>query len=214
LAAGAVLRAMAPGLGFLPATVQAAAGIAGAALWGLGALWYLPALRGLWSPDVVTQGGGADGEADPPLAWFVRVAYGWFAVVGMLALASAVVTAAELFSAGGGLAPWLLDMERHALLFGYLGMLTAGLSGRLPGAFLDLGDAAVAATRLPYRAAWILLTIATALRVLAPALGPARSHGVATSGIVGAVGLWALLGVLWRLALAARARDARLRRAG
>ena len=133
------------------------------------------------------MGGGAGGEADPPLAWFVRTAYAWLAVSGLLAAFEAALT---LLGGGAGA---LADAGRHALLFGYLGLLTAGLSGRLPTAFLDIGDAGVRASRHAYRAAYWLLLVSTICRVAAPLAGSLRTGALVLAGSAGAVGLCCLL---------------------
>jgi hypothetical protein len=198
-----LLRAVSAALGGAFAWLDLSAAV----LWVAGVAWYFPVLRGLWSPSVVTAGGGRSGEADPPLAWFLRAAYVWLAVSAVLALLEA---AASLAGGFGGLTPaQAADAGRHALLLGYLGMLTAGLTGRLPTAFLDLGDAGIRATRGLYRATWLLLLVAAALRVGAPLLGGMRLHLIATSGIAGTLALWCVLGVLARIAQLVRARDAR-----
>jgi hypothetical protein len=222
LAGAAALRLAAVAAGGPAAT--ALHGAAGA-LWALGVAWYLPALRGLWAPAAARPGGGASGEADPPLTWFVRTAYAWFAVSGALAAGEAIQT-------GAGAAGWALplpgasglaDAWRHAVLFGYVATLTAGLTGRLPTAFLDLGDtaaaAAVAGTRGRYRAAWALLAGAALLRIAAPLLAGARPAFLVllvTSGVLGTAGLLCLLGVLWHIVRlsTARPRPTGLRAAG
>jgi uncharacterized protein involved in response to NO len=196
LALGALLRALG---------VAADAGSWGiwlegtaALLWAAGVAWYLPVLRGLWSRDVATPGGGARGEADPPLTWFIRTAYAWLAVSAVLGL----LEVAALLTGGIGTLghAQLADAGRHALLFGFLGVLTAGLTGRLPTAFLDLGEAGIAATRGLYRATFALLLPATVLRAVAPLLGDLRSATIALSGAFGTVALCCLLGVLARIA--------------
>ena len=205
LAAGAVLRVAGAVAG--PGAAGGVVSTLGALAWAAGVLWYVPALRGLWSRDAVTPGGGPRGEADPPLAWFVRAAFGWLLLSAALALLEAATTwgtaAGVVAGAPAGVA--LADAGRHALLFGFLGTLTAGLSGRLPTAFLDLGDRGAAATRGAYRAAWVLLVPAAALRVGAPLAGDARALLTALSGGLGSAALLCLLVALAKLAhLAAR----------
>lgn len=99
------------------------------------------------------------------------------------------------------------DAGRHALLFGYLGILTAGLTGRLPTAFLDVGDAAVEATRTRYRLVWFLLVPSSILRAAAPLVGEWRNASLMLSGTLGSLGLLFLLAVLGHVALAAYRRD-------
>jgi hypothetical protein len=206
LAGAAALR-----LAAVVATGPASTALHGAAgaLWALGVWWYLPALRGLWEPAAARPGGGVSGQADPPLTWFVRSAYAWFAVSGALAGLDAVLTMAG--AAGPTLpvpgAAGLADAWRHAVLFGYVATLTAGLTGRLPTVFLDLGDAAVAATRGRYRAAWALLLAAALLRVAAPLAAGPRPVLLVTSGTLGTAGLLCLLGVLWHVVRQARSRQ-------
>src|SRR4030095_12877951 len=98
-----------------PAAGSAVA-VAGNALWAGAVLWYLPILRGLWSRDAVRAGGGASGEADPPLAWFVRLAYGWLAAAASLALLEAALVVLGVHGGASAIA----DAGRHALLFGFL----------------------------------------------------------------------------------------------
>ena|GEM_PF-958761 len=191
LAAAVILRALASSL---PAGTATAALVAGAALWAAGVWTYLPVLRGLWSASTVTAGGGARGEADPPLAWFVRTAYAWLALSSLLALGEAGLTLA-----GSASAAWMADAGRHAVLFGFLGLLTAGLSGRLPAAFLDIDSVALSATRGRYRIAWGLLLGASVARVAAALAGPWatwRMAGLVLAGTLGSLGLLALLAVL------------------
>jgi hypothetical protein len=97
------------------------------------------------------------------------------------------------------------DAGRHALLFGFLGVLTAGLTGRLPSAFLDLGDRVVAATRAAYRWTWRLIVPAAVLRVAGPLAGDARSVTIALSGVLGSLALWCLLWALVKMVGLARA---------
>jgi uncharacterized protein involved in response to NO len=203
LAGGAVLRAFAP---LLPQGLADVATASGGILWALGVFWYLPALRGLWSPAAVTPGGGERGEGDPALAWFVRAAYAGFAITGMLALVEAalLMTGMSVLTLS---ASSVADAARHALLFGYLGVLTAGLTGRLPTAFLDVGDAAIAATRTRYLLAWLLLVPASVLRTAAPLAGEWRTGAVMLSGVLGSLGLLCLLAVLAHVARAAYRRD-------
>ncbi|HEU5316940.1 MAG TPA: hypothetical protein VFX49_12600 [Chloroflexota bacterium] len=200
---GTVLRVASAATGD-PPTLQALAAV----VWAAGVLFYLPALRGLWSAGAVTVGGGRRGEADPPLAWFVRTAY-----AGLLA--AALLAAAEVWAVLvgdiGPLSPHALaDGGRHALLFGYLGVLTAGLSGRLPTAFLDLGDRGVAATRLAYRVTWLLILPAAVLRVAGPLAGDIRAPLIAVAGVLGTAAfcslLWALVTLARQRAALARAR--------
>lgn len=193
LAAGAVLRVAGAVAGPGPTGDGLAA--LGALAWAAGVLWFVPALRGLWSRDAVTPAGGRRGEADPPLAWFVRAAYGWLLVGAALALAEAAATWAAASGALAGVPARgaLADAGRHALLFGFLGTLTAGLTGRLPTAFLDLGDRGAAATRGAYRAAWVLLVPAAALRVGAPLAGDARAPLIALAGGLGSAALLCIL---------------------
>jgi hypothetical protein len=211
LAGAALLRSLAPVAGGLAAGTGTALDVAGALLWAAGVAWYLPALRGLWSPETLRIGGGTRGEADPPLAWFVRTAYTWFALSGLLSVAYAALLLVDaigftpLAGSGGAVTvTGVADAARHALLFGYLGTLTAGLAGRLPTAFLDVGDAAVGATRGLYRATWLLLLPAAALRVGAPLSGEARPALVVASGALGAAGLVCLLAALLRVVRLAR----------
>jgi hypothetical protein len=181
----------------------------GALAWAAGVLWYVPALRGLWSRDAVSPGGGRRGEADPPLARFVRAAYAWLLVGAALTLLDAATTWAAAAGAltGAPAGGALTEAGRHALLFGFLGTLTAGLTGRLPTAFLDLGDRGAAATRGAYRAAWLLLVPATALRVGAPFAGDARALLIALAGGLGSAALLCVLVALATMAhLAARPR--------
>jgi len=192
LALGTVLRAATAAAGG-PATMEAFAAL----VWTLGVLNYLPALRGLWSRDAVTAGGGRRGEADPPLAWFVRAAYAGLAVSAVLA---ALEVWAILFGEVGPITPHALaESGRHALLFGFLGVLTAGLSGRLPTAFVDLGERGIRATGGAYRAAWFLLVPAAALRVLGPLVADARGLVIGLAGVLATAGLCALLAVHVRL---------------
>ncbi len=197
LAAAAVLRALASSL---PAGAATPALVAGAALWAAGVWTYLPVLRGLWSEAVVTVGGGPRGEADPPLAWYVRTAYAWLALSSVLALAEAALTLAGRVGAPwAAAAPWVADAGRHAVLFGFLGLLTAGLSGRLAAAFLDRDAMVVPATRGRYRAAWGLLLLASVVRVAAALAGPWatwRAASLMLAGTLGSLGLLALLAVL------------------
>jgi hypothetical protein len=93
----------------------------------------------------------------------------------------------------------LADAGRHALLFGFLGVLTAGLTGRLPTAFLDIGDRGVGATRTAYRWTWQLLAPAAVLRAAGPLAGDARTIVIALSGVLGSVALWCLLWALLQL---------------
>ncbi len=191
LAAAVALRALSPSLS---AGASTTALVAGAVLWTAGVWTYLPVLRGLWSAAAVTAGGGARGEADPPLAWFVRTAYAWLALSSLLALGEAGLTLA-----GAAGAAWVADAERHAILFGFLGLLTAGLSGRLPAAFLDVDAVVLPATRGRYRTAWGLLLGASVARVAASLAGPWalwRTAGLLLAGTLGSLGLLALLAAL------------------
>ena len=197
LASGALLRGLAPGLEAISPGLGNLFGALGAALWAGGILYYAPALRGLWAPGAVTTGGGTRGEADPPLAWFIRVAHGWLIASGLLAVMEAALRALALrgvASEMGITSAGVVDAGRHALLFGFLGMLTAGLSGRLPTAFLDVGEAGMYASRLAYRGAFWLLLISTLCRVTAALLGgAARAATLVTAGTAGALGLLCLL---------------------
>ena len=71
----------------------------------------------------------------------------------------------------GWLGPAIQGVTFHAILFGFLGVLTAGLTGRLPTAFLDVGERGIAATRMAYRITWILIVLAALLRVAGPLAG-------------------------------------------
>ncbi|MAG36411.1 MAG: hypothetical protein CL878_09225 [Dehalococcoidia bacterium] len=204
-----LLRAAVPGVEVFSETGGHVVTAVGGLLWGLGVFWYLPVLRGLWSSSSVRVGGGAGGEADPPLAWFVRTAYGWFVLTGVLAAVQSLLAVGQVAGLVTSPPSTIADVARHALLLGYLGTLTAGLSGRLPSAFLDVGDAALAGTGPFYRAAWLLLLTATVLRVIAPLAGEAQSWLVAASGMLGALALWSLLVVMVRIALAATQREQR-----
>lgn len=93
LASGAVLRSFST---LLPDGLATTGTVAAAVLWAVGVYWYLPALQGLWSRAAVTASGGVRGEGDPPLAWFVRAAYAWFAVTGLLAAVEAVLLFASV----------------------------------------------------------------------------------------------------------------------
>lgn len=192
LATAALIRGIRPGLEGTAPAAGAFAGVLGDALWVLGVVWYLPALRGLWSPGAVRRGGGRRGESDPPLAWFVRFAYAWLAISALLAAIEAA-----LISAGGAAGPLsataVADAGRHALLFGFLGTLTAGLTGRLPTAFLEVGDRGVQASRGAYRATFWLLLVATFTRVLAPLAGDGRTVALVIAGTAGALALLSLL---------------------
>jgi hypothetical protein len=201
LAAATLLRALRPGGAALSPALGDLLGVAGNVLWAGAALWYLPALRGLWAPGAVRPGGGPHGEADPPLAWFVRLAYAWLAATAVLAGAEALLL--TLGSAGPASA--LADAGRHALLFGFLGVLTAGLSGRLPSAFLEVGERGLRASRGAYAAAFWALAVATTLRVAAPLGGDWRSAALVVAGAAGAAGLGSLLVAQLQLARAARA---------
>jgi hypothetical protein len=189
LAAATLLRALRPGGAALSPALGDLLGAAGNLLWAGAVLWYLPTLRGLWAPGTVRPGGGRHGEADPPLAWFVRLAYAWLAASAVLAVAEALLLA--LGSAGPATA--VADAGRHALLFGFLGVLTAGLSGRLPSAFLESGDRGLRASRGAYAAAFWALAVATTLRVAAPLGGDWRSLALVIAGFAGATGLASLL---------------------
>ena len=145
----------------------------------------------------MTLGGGRRGESDPPLAWFVRAAYAGLILSASLGLLE--VWALLLGDIGPLSSHMLADAGRHALLFGFLGVLTTGLTGRLPTAFVDLGDRGVAATRTAYAWTWRLIVPAAALRITGPLLGDARSAVIALSGVLGSVALWCLLWALLRL---------------
>jgi hypothetical protein len=192
LVLGAVLRVASAALGE-PVALEVAA----LSAWALGVLYYLPALRGLWAPGAVTAGGGRRGESDPPLAWFVRTAYAGLVASALLGL---LEVWALLLGDIGPLSPHMLaDAGRHALLFGFLGVLTAGLTGRLPTAFLDLGDRGVRATRAAYAWTWRFIVPAAVLRSAGPLAGDARSAVIAVSGVLGSVALWCLLWALLQL---------------
>lgn len=200
LVLGAVLRALGAASG--GGTLFDAAG---ALSWAAGIALYVPVLRGLWSADAVTPGGGRSGESDPALAWFVRAAYAGLIISAALALLEAT---SVLVGGTGSLSPHALgDAGRHALLFGFLGMLTAGLTGRLPTAFVDVGERGMAATRRLYRATWLLLVPAAALRTGAPLAADARSLLLATSGVLGSAALCCLLGALVKIVLLRLRRD-------
>jgi hypothetical protein len=193
LVAAALLRGISPGLEAISTQIAAPVGVLGDLLWVTGVCWYLPALRGLWAPEAVRPGGGAEGESDPPLAWFVRLAYAWFAVSGALSGVHALVVVLGLDGVGPLGAAALTDAGRHALLFGFLGVLTAGLAGRLPTAFLEVGARGVAASRRAYQATFWLLLVATAARVIAPLAGALRTASLMLAGTAGALGLVCLL---------------------
>jgi hypothetical protein len=199
LAAGAALRAAGA-----PLDQEAPPGrglsLLGDVLWTLGVLWYLPVLRGLWRP-----GPGAGGPGDPARRRFVRAAYAWFAVSGGLALGAAGLRLTDGTVILGSLQPGVAavaDAGRHAPHFGFLGLLTAGLAGRLPSAFLEVGDAPLVATRAWYGAAWVLLLGATALRVAAPLAGAWRPAALVGAGALTTPALLCLLVVLGSMARA------------
>jgi hypothetical protein len=134
----------------------------------------------------------------------VRAAYAWFAVSGGLALGAAGLRLTDGTVILGSLQPGVAvaDAGRHALLFGFLGLLTAGLTGRLPSAFLEVGDAPLVATRAWYSAAWALLLGATALRVAAPLAGAWRPAALVAAGALATPALLCLLVVLGHTARA------------
>jgi len=189
LAAATVLRALRPAGGALFPALEGLLGGAGDVLWAGAVLWYLPTLRGLWAPGTARPGGGPHGEADPPLARFVRLAYAWLGAAAVLAAAEALLRAAG----SDGPAAAVADAGRHALLFGFLGGLTAGLSGRLPAAFLDVGGRGRRAARGAYAVAFWALAVATTLRVAAPLGGDGRAPALVVAGLAGALGLASLL---------------------
>jgi hypothetical protein len=201
LVAGAVLRAAAAPLAlpWLGALAELA--------WALGVLLYLSVLRGRWAPGAVHAGGGTRGEADPALAWFVRTAYAWLAVSGGVALGLGAARAGEAAGFVLSVPAGLADAGRHALLFGFLGVLTAGLAGRLPGAFLDVEAPPTPAMRACYRGAWGALVVASTLRVAAALLGDLRAPAIAGAGVAGALGLWCVLAVIVQIARAASAQE-------
>ena len=201
LVGGTLLRALRPGVEALSPEAGSLLAVAGNALWAGAVLWYVPSLRGLWSPNAVRSGGGVRGEADPPLARFVRLAYGWLVVAAALALLEAGLVVLDVPSGASAVA----DAGRHALLFGFLGVLTAGLSGRLPTAFLEVGERGVRASRAAYAAAFWCLVVATAARVAAPLAGDLRTEALLVAGAAGAAGLGCLLVALGHVARVAHA---------
>ena len=190
---GTLLRAFRPGVEALSPAAGAVLAVAGNVLWAGAVLWYLPILRGLWLPDAVRPGGGARGEADPPLAWFVRLAHAWLLAAAVLGVAEALIMVGDRLGTATWSATAAGDAARHALLFGFLGVLTAGLTGRLPTAFLEIGEVAVRATRHSYRLAWFALLVATMLRVAAPLVAPLRTPLLIGAGTAGSLGLLCLL---------------------
>jgi hypothetical protein len=199
LAGAITLRAVRPAVEALAPPAGTAVAVLGATLWVAAVLWYLPALRGLWAPAAVRPGGGARGEGDPPLARFVRAAYAWLGVSALLAGTEALLFLLDAPAPAAAVA----DAGRHSLLFGFLGLLTAGLTGRLPTAFLDVGDLGVAVSRRAYEGAFWLLVVSSALRVVAALLGVVWPTGYAAAlvaaGTTGSLGLCCLLVGLARI---------------